>query len=194
MTRHTAELQTATPFQWTDTILRDFDSFLQDHANCERKASALAMSLVVKYPDRTQIIPDLIALAQEELEHFGQVYAIMAKRGLALAKDEPDPYLNQLMAVMRHGRDERFIDRMIISSLVESRGAERFGLIAQALEHGPLHDFYDRLWKSEAKHANQFVRLALKEYGSDLIEPRLLELAHAEAQIIEGLPWRAALH
>ena len=55
------------------------------------------MSLVVKYPDRTQIIPTLIALAQEELEHFQQVYELMTRRGLKLVHDTQDPYVKQLM-------------------------------------------------------------------------------------------------
>ena len=40
------------------------------------------MSLVVKYPERTEIIPTLIGVAREELEHFDQVYELMrAARG-----------------------------------------------------------------------------------------------------------------
>lgn len=172
----------------------DFNSFLQDHANCERKASALAMSLVVKYPDRSAIIPDLVALAQEELQHFGQVYALMARRGIVLAKDEPDPYINRLMDTMRHGREERFIDRMLVSSLVECRGAERFELIAKTLKEPDLKNFYTTLWKSETKHANQFVRLVLKEHEDQVVMLRLEELAAHEGRIIQSLPWRAALH
>ena len=97
-------------------ILGDFDAFLQDHANCERKASALAMSLVVKYPDRTRILPALIDLALEELEHFRQVYELMARRNLTLTKDTNDPYVLELTKLMRHGRDERFVDRMLAFS------------------------------------------------------------------------------
>ena len=57
------ELRCASPKEWVDAVLEDFDSFLQDHADCERKASAMAMSLVAKYPDRTEIIPELIETA-----------------------------------------------------------------------------------------------------------------------------------
>ena len=35
------------------------------------------MSLVVKYPQRTEITTPLIAIAREELEHFEQVYEVM---------------------------------------------------------------------------------------------------------------------
>ncbi|MEZ0371867.1 MAG: tRNA isopentenyl-2-thiomethyl-A-37 hydroxylase MiaE, partial [Candidatus Sericytochromatia bacterium] len=67
------ELKLATDPAWVQVILADFDAFLQDHANCERKASALALSMAMKYADRRELIPHLIRLAQEELEHFAEV-------------------------------------------------------------------------------------------------------------------------
>src|SRR5207249_11705107 len=69
------------------TTLFRSPAFLQDHADCERKASAMAMSFVAKYPDRVEIIPELIETGVEELEHFQQVYARMEKRGIPLAKE-----------------------------------------------------------------------------------------------------------
>ena len=30
--------------EWLEAVMSDFDAFLQDHADCERKASAMAMS------------------------------------------------------------------------------------------------------------------------------------------------------
>ena len=111
MARKSVKLLAATPTEWGDAVLADFDAFLVDHANCERKASALVISLVVKYPDRAQIIPDLIKLAQEELQHFGEAYQFMEKRGIRFYKDSPDPYVNELIALARHGRDDRFIAR-----------------------------------------------------------------------------------
>ncbi len=132
MARKSIDLIYSTPSEWTETALSDFDHFLVDHANCERKASALAMSFVVRYPDKLKIIPDLIDLAKEELEHFAETYQLMRARGLELAKDEQDPYVNELLKHARTGLHQRFIDRMLISSIVESRGAERFGLVAAA--------------------------------------------------------------
>ena len=152
------------------------------------------MSLVVKHPDRTEIIPTLIGLAQEELEHFRQVYELMTERGLALARDLPDPYVNRLMEPMRHGRDERLLDRLLVSSVVECRGAERFRIIAEALTDGRLRDFYDEFWKAEAKHGHQFVDMALRYYESDAVYARLHELAEFEAKVVSELPWRPSLH
>jgi len=188
------ELQSATAPEWIATVLADFDLFLADHANCERKANALLMSMIAKYPDRTAIIPQLIELALEELEHFAEAYGFMQQRGLRLDKDEPDPYVNQLLALARHGRDERFIDRMLIASVVERRGAERFNIVAEHMQEPDLIDFYTRLWKSEVKHAHVFVLMLQKEFPAGLIEHRLQELTTAEAQILAGLELRPALH
>jgi len=194
MARKSVDLLSTTPTRWVQVILDDFDAFLADHANCERKASALAMSLVVKYPQRTALIAPLIAIAREELEHFEQVYKVMHARGVAMVKDEPDPYVNALGALMRHGRDERLLDRLLVSSIVECRGAERFRIVAEALTDEDLQQFYATLWKVETKHGHQFVDMALRCFDTDAVYPRLQALMEAEAEIIVRLPWRASLH
>lgn len=194
LAKKSVDLIVATDPGWVAQILDHFDAFLQDHANCERKASALAMSMVVRYPDRTQIVPRLIALAREELEHFEQVYRIMESRGLPLLKDAPDPYVNQLLQHCRHGRDDRFLDRLLISSLVECRGAERFKLIFGALEEPELKGFYRDLAGSEAKHGHQFAEMALEYFDQGTVYGRLAELAEAESNIVAGLEWRPSLH
>lgn len=194
MAKKSVDLKVATDPRWVGTVLADFDEFLRDHANCERKASALAMSLVVKYPDRTRIIPGLIDLALEELEHFRQVYALMSSRGLSLAPDRPDPYVNQLLDLARHGREDRFVDRMLIASVIECRGAERFRIISEALEDPALKRFYRDLWAAEAKHGHVFVDMLLADYPADRIYPRLHEIADAEAAILTNLEWRPSLH
>ncbi|MEM7019989.1 MAG: tRNA-(ms[2]io[6]A)-hydroxylase [Pseudomonadota bacterium] len=194
MTRRSIDLVSKTDPDWVNVILDNFDEFLIDHAACERKASALAMSLVVRYPDRDKIIPRLIDVAQEELLHFAQVYELMGQRGLQLAKDEPDPYVNHMVKLMRHGRDERLLDRLLISSVIECRGAERFGIIAEALEDPKLKAFYKELWAAELKHGHVFVEMALKYITPEVVYRRLQEFAVQEADIIKKLPWRPSLH
>ena len=194
MARKSIDLLLATSPAWVEAVLADFGTFLQDHANCERKASALAMSFVVKYPDRKNITGSLIDLAREELEHFRDVYEIMKQRGLSLQKDAPDVYVNKLLAAARHGYDDRFVDRMLISSVVECRGAERFGMLAGALEDAPIRSFYERLYKSETKHGHLFIQLLLKDYDEEAVYPRLKELMAIEADIVRHLEIRPAMH
>ena len=94
MPRLRAQLASITDPDWVQVILDNFDDFLIDHASCERKAMAYAMSVIVKYPDRTEIIPDLLQVAQDELDHFRNVLELMEQRGLQMIPDEPDPYVN----------------------------------------------------------------------------------------------------
>jgi tRNA-(ms[2]io[6]A)-hydroxylase len=181
--------------EWVEAVMADFPSFLQDHANCERKASAMAMSLVAKYPDRKEILAPLIETAIEELEHFRDVVAWMDKLGVPMPMDmQPDPYVNPLIALVRKGRDEGLLDRLCLGSIVECRGAERFRLVEEALTEPEIKRFYKLLWASEAKHGNIFVELALNYFEPKTVYNRLEELLAEEARILSSLSFRAALH
>lgn len=193
--KYSLELTVPSSQEWVDTVMSDFDSFLQDHADCERKASAMAMSFVAKYPDRLEIIPELIETAVEELEHFQQVYEVMNKRGVALKKEiTKDLYIKELMQACHSDVERRFLDRLLIASIVECRGAERFRMVCEALKEGELHLFYKNLWISEAKHGNIFVRMALNYFEEEHVYNRLQQLNEIEGQIIKGLPLKSALH
>ncbi len=115
-----------------------FGVFLGDHANCERKASAQAMSFVVKYPNREKILAPLIELAQEELDHFRRIYEVMAARNLPLIRDVTSPYIKRLMECMRHGRNERFLDRLVMGSLLAERGQVLGKAEAEILQDEPI--------------------------------------------------------
>ncbi len=189
------EIKVASKPEWTEAVLNDFNTFLQDHADCERKASAAALSLVAKYPDRTEIIPALIDTALEELEHFQEVYALMEKRGVQLLPSMPeDPYIKGLMKRMHSGIEERLLDRLLIASVFETRGAERFRLIEEGLTDPDLKRFYKMLWTSEAKHGHIYVKMALEYFPKDRVYGRLEWWMEQEGEIIDNLPIRAALH
>ncbi|MCB0665588.1 MAG: tRNA-(ms[2]io[6]A)-hydroxylase [Saprospiraceae bacterium] len=181
--------------EWLAAVLDDFDSFLQDHADCERKASAMAMSFVAKYPDRTEIIPELIETAIEELEHFQRVYEIMQSRGITLQHSiGEDPYAKALVSLCHSGINERFLDRLLIASVLETRGAERFKMIADAQQDEDMFRFYKELWTSEAKHGHIFVKMALLYFDKDQVYERLEWWLDRESEVIQNLEIRAALH
>ncbi|NNF21297.1 MAG: tRNA-(ms[2]io[6]A)-hydroxylase [Saprospiraceae bacterium] len=181
--------------EWIEAVMADFDSFLQDHADCERKASAMAMSFVAKYPDRKEIIPELIETGIEELEHFQQVYKLMEERKIPLLHSiKEDLYVKRLLKKCHSGREERFLDRLLIASVVETRGAERFRMVADALEESDMKKFYKTLWTSEAKHGHIFVKMALNYFDKDQVYARLQWWTEQEAEVLDGLEIRAALH
>jgi tRNA-(ms[2]io[6]A)-hydroxylase len=181
--------------EWVQAVIADFPAFLQDHADCERKASAMAMSFIAKYPDRTEIIPELIEIGIEELEHFQQVYKLMESRGIALPPSMgEDPYVSQLIKRCHSGRTERFLDRLLIASVVETRGAERFRLVSEAQADPEMHRFYKILWASEAKHGHVFVKFALNYFDEKTVYDRLAWWMEQEGEVIDALPIRSALH
>lgn len=194
--KYSIEVKAESSQEWIDAVMADFPSFLQDHADCERKASAMAMSLIAKYPDKEYIIPDLIETALEEMEHFRDVYKVMESQKIPLpSKMEPDLYIHQLMEEAKGGSVEsRFLTRLLLGSVVECRGCERFKLVADHLEDPELKRFYKELWASEAKHGNIYVKLALNYFEEELVYKRLDELMDKEADILNNLPIRAALH
>ena len=189
------DIKVASPPAWIDVVMERFDQFLQDHADCERKASSMAMSFVAKYPDRTDIIPALIETAIEELEHFQDVWTIMQDRGIPLRHKIPqDVYAQSLMALCHSGRLERFRDRLLIASVIETRGGERFKMVADHLSDPELKKFYKRLWTSEAKHGHIFVKMALQYFDQKEVYERLNWWLDQEAIIIQNLPITPALH
>ncbi|NBB88423.1 MAG: tRNA-(ms[2]io[6]A)-hydroxylase [Bacteroidetes bacterium] len=189
------DLQCESSPAWLSAVMDDFPSFLQDHADCERKASSMAMSFVAKYPDRKEIIPELIDTAVEELEHFRSVHELMRKKDVPLpSKMKEDEYVKALIKQCHSGREERFMDRLLIASALETRGAERFRLIAGALEDDDLKKFYKMLWTSEAKHGHIFVKMALNYFPEKQVYDRLDTWMNREAEIIQQLPLRPALH
>ena len=187
-------LQYNTPAAWTETVLADFDRFLLDHAAAEKKASGMAMSMVSHYPDKVDIVRTMTDLAVEELVHFKQVVKLIIARGLTLGSDEKDPYINALRKLFRQGTEFFLLDRLLIAGIIEARGHERFGLIADALPAGSDKHFYQAITQSEAKHSDVFFELAKNHFATGEIDSRLSELLRLESEICARLPLRAALH
>jgi tRNA-(ms[2]io[6]A)-hydroxylase len=188
------DLRLPTSAAWLGVVFADFDAFLVDHALCERKASAMGLSLVAKYPDRTAIIEPLIAFAREELEHFHVMYLILEKRGLKLGGDEKDPYVNALRRLSRSGAEELFLDRLLVPGVVEARGCERLQLVAGAIQDPELGKVYRDLARAESRHHGLFFRLARHYFSEEVVRARADELLAREAEIVRALPLRAAVH
>jgi tRNA 2-(methylsulfanyl)-N6-isopentenyladenosine37 hydroxylase len=188
-------LKVRTPPEWTQIALSDMNAFMVDHAFCERKASANALSLVMSNQDKPDFCEALIQLSLEELEHFHQVFRMMKSRGLRLEGDGKDPYVNALLALCRkQGEKERFLDRLLVFGIVEARGCERFALVGEASPDPDLRAFYDELARAEARHFGLFLRYSRQYCGVEMTSKRLDELLVAEAEILQALPWRASLH
>jgi len=188
------ELMYNTPICWAEGVVDAMDDFLPDHAAAEKKASSMAMGMVAHYPDRPELVMAMIDLAIEELNHYRAVVRLMNERGLCLLPDEKDSYVNRLRRVIRRGKEFYFMDRLLVGGIVEARGAERFGLVADALPSGKLQHFYRAITRSEEEHQGLFIQLAELYFDPAETHARLNELLLVEADIVKELPLRPALH
>ena len=188
------DLRCKTDPRWIKAVMADFDSFLIDHAANERKASTLAMSMVVHYPDKDDIVREMIDLAMEEMAHFREVIKIMLKKGLQQVPDKTSFYIGSFMKAMRKAPQFYLLDRLLMFSIVEKRGAERFALVADALVEVKIKDFYQRLAAAEYRHYELFIALAHKYFSSSDVDIRLQELLQIEAGIINKCEIKASMH
>lgn len=190
----TSELRYQTGDSWTETVLADFTTFMQDHAAAEKKAAGMALSMISHYPDKPELVEAMSELAVEELAHFRDVIRWLHRRGAQLAADAKDSYIVRLRDTIRQGRDVYFLDRLLTAGIIEARGAERFALVAEALPGGGLKNFYRAIARSEQRHLDQFESLARRYFSDSEVNARVDELLSIEAAIAASLPTRAALH
>ena len=187
-------LQLPSPSDWLSCVLADFDRFLLDHAAAEKKAAGMALSMLSHYPDRPRLVTEMSELAVEEMVHFREVIKIIQGRNLQLAADVKDPYVNEIRSWIRQGTDVYLLDRLLTGAVIEARGAERIGLVADALAEGKIKNFYRSLARSEARHFELFLDLASEYFSEPLVTERWQELLSAESDCMQRLPIRAALH
>lgn len=182
-----------TPASWLEHALTHLDEVLVDHAHCEKKATATALSLLTSYPDQPELAQAMAALAEEEASHLRMVVEALHARGLTLGRDPGDAYAQQLLSHVRGG-EVRLMDRLLVSALIEARSCERLKLLADHVPDPTLNALYRELWKAEAGHFALFCDLARKLYDPTLVADRLDALLQIEADIVRALPVRAVVH
>lgn len=187
-------LQAPTDPRWIKVALAHLDQLLVDHAWCEQKAAASAMSLIVKVPENRNLVVSMTHLAHEELQHFERLHEILLRRGIPLTRMDADPYVKELLKLGRTAPDAHLIDRLLLLSLVEARSCERFVLLAENLPDAELASLYRELSYSEAGHYRLFVNLACQIAPRAEIMERLAALAAEEVKILSRLPITPRMH
>jgi len=168
-----------------------------DHAWCEYKAASNAMSLVMGYPQHTELVETLLGIAKEELSHFEMVHQKIKARGLQLGPECKDDYVNQLYKFMRKGfsKEIALIDRLLFAAMIEARSCERFKVLSENISDEELKVFYRELMISEANHYTTFISLARK-YGNDIedVNARWQAWLEFEAGVIKNYGKSQSIH
>ena len=171
---------------WLEQAIARPEELLIDHAHCERKAAGAALQLMFRYPSSETLAEALSPLAQEELEHFDRVLALLQRRGIALRPLPAPAYGSRLAAEIRRQEPLRQLDSFLVAGLIEARSHERMALLAEHSPDGELRQLYGELLASEARHFGLYWVLCERRWSREVIIPRLQELAAIEVEALSG--------
>ena len=182
-----------TPETWIEAAVSALPTLMIDHANCEKKAAATALSLMHRYTDNTALLNKMSRLAREELRHFEQVIKLMTRRGIAYEPVSASRYAQSLRDGMRKKEPDKLIDTLIVGALIEARSCERFAALAPHVDT-ELSDFYASLLKSESRHFADYINLAKTVGSSATVEERLKHFCARERSLIESVDTEVRFH
>jgi tRNA-(ms[2]io[6]A)-hydroxylase len=182
--------------RWVNIAEKNLEEILSDHAFCEQKAASTAISLIVSFPEYTELVQEMIALVEEEMSHFKMVHDIILERGFTLGRDRKDAYVSRLLQFFPKGgsRTTQLVHRLLYAALIEARSCERFRLLSEHLEDMKLAKFYRTLMISEANHYTSFLGFA-RQYGErEDVDQKWEALLDYEANIMKSLSKSETIH
>lgn len=189
-------LKLPTDPRWVNIAEKNIDEILIDHAHCELKAASTANSLIMSFPEYSDLVTEMVSLVKEEMSHFKMVHERLLKRGITLGKDRKDAYVNQLLKFFPKGgsRTIQLVHRLLYAALIEARSCERFRLLSENIQDKDLAKFYRDLMVSEANHYVLFLNFA-REFGDRTeVDKKWNDLLEFEAEIMKGLGTQETIH
>ncbi|GGZ70635.1 tRNA-(ms[2]io[6]A)-hydroxylase [Algibacter mikhailovii] len=189
-------LKLPTDPRWVNIVEKNIEEILTDHAFCEQKATSTAISLIVSFPEYTELVQEMVALVKEEISHFKLVHDIIIERGWTLGRDRRDDYVVELLKFFPKGgsRTTQLVHRLLYAALIEARSCERFRLLSEELKDKELAQFYKKLMVSEANHYTMFLGFARQFGDTDEVNAKWKDLLEYEAKIISNLGTSEAIH
>lgn len=189
-------LKLPTDPRWVNIVEKNIEDILTDHAYCEQKAASTAISLIVSFPEYTELVTEMTALVKEEMSHFKLVHDRIIQNGWTLGRDRKDAYVIALIQFFPKGgsRTTQLIHRLLYAALIEARSCERFRLLSEELKDQELAEFYRKLMVSEANHYTMFLGFA-RQYGErDEVDQKWQALLEYEAKIMKNLSKHEYIH
>ena len=190
-------LKLPTDPRWVDIAKKDIGEILTDHAYCEQKAVSTAISIIVRFPEKTDLVTAMLKLAQEEINHFKMVHELIVESGFTLGKERKDEYVQKIMQFFEKGgsRDEQLIHKLLYAALIEARSCERFRLLSENIPNEKLSKFYRTLMISEANHYTLFLNFARKYSKTrKSIDKKWEALLTYEGELIKTLGKKGFIH
>jgi tRNA-(ms[2]io[6]A)-hydroxylase len=190
-------LKLPTDPRWVNIVEMNIQEILTDHAYCEQKAASNAISCIIRFPEYPDVVTEMVRIAREEMDHFGQVHQELLKRGLCLGRERKDEYVQDLADYIRSGggsKEQQFVDRMLFAAMVEARSCERFKLLSQEIADSELRQFYYELMISEAEHYTTFIGFARKYAGKINVDQRWQDFLNFEASLMEKYGKKETIH
>jgi tRNA-(ms[2]io[6]A)-hydroxylase len=189
-------LKLPTDPRWVNIVEKNIEEILTDHAYCEQKAASTAISLIVSFPEYTELVKEMTALVKEEMGHFKMVHDRIISNGWLLGRDRKDEYVIQLTTFFPKGgsRTTQLVHRLLYAALIEARSCERFRLLSEQLEDKELAEFYKKLMISEANHYTMFLGFARKYGDRKEVDQKWQQLLDFEAQIMKNLSKKETIH
>ena len=190
------KLKLPTDPRWVNIVETNIPEILTDHAWCEQKAASNAISLIVRFPEYTEMVKVLCDIAREEMEHFRMVVEKMEQRGWTLGPERKDDYVNRIYQFQRKGgtRNQRMVDHLLFAAMIEARSCERFKVLSENIKDNDLAAFYRELMISEANHYTTFINFARDHATDDDVEKRWEEYLAFEAEIIAQFGKKETVH
>jgi tRNA-(ms[2]io[6]A)-hydroxylase len=190
-------LKLPTDPRWINVAKQNLEEVLTDHAYCEQKAASFAISLIIGFPENTELVSAMTDLAQEEMSHFKMVHDLIIERGYTLGRERKDEYVLQLLSFFPKGgsKNDHLIHKLLCAALIEARSCERFRILSEELTDKKLRSFYRKLMISEANHYTLFLKLARK-YGTskEKVDQKWQSLLDFEADVIKQLGSKESIH
>ena len=189
-------LKLPTDPRWVNIVEKNIEEILTDHAYCEQKAASTAISIIIGFPERSELVKEMTALVREEMGHFNMVHEKIIERGWKLGRERKDEYVIELMKFFPKGgsKTTHLVHKLLYAALIEARSCERFRLLSKNIADKELSDFYRNLMVSEANHYTMFLSFARKYGDREEVDKKWQQLLAYEAEIMAKLGKKETMH
>lgn len=189
-------LKLPTDPRWVNIVEKNIEEILTDHAYCEQKAASMAISLIIGFPEKPELVKAMVALSREEMGHFNMVHEKILERGWVLGRERKDYYVIELKKFFPKGgsRETHLVHKLLYAALIEARSCERFRLLSEEINDKDLSKFYRDLMVSEANHYTMFLKFARKYGNREEVDQKWNALLEYEAELMSTLGTKETMH